>query len=193
MSENERRHDPWWLHLILYSVIAVLAYMLAQVAIIQPGEIVAQENYYKNESRLRMKNLMEAEILWEERHGKFTGSLDSLITFVKTDSLVQAMFAGKVIDSITNDTVNPFHPLTSGEITPDSFRFTPKTGEEFIVKIDTTTQLDSLVKTRGGEIVSVKVDTTIVTGKLYMIEDPAGYGSVGDLDNVALKNAASWE
>ncbi len=55
--------DPWYVHAILYGVIAILVIILIKVAILDPKEIVAVEKYNKTESRLRMDNLKEAEIL----------------------------------------------------------------------------------------------------------------------------------
>ena len=63
----------------LYFVVVILAALLIKVAIIDPKDEVALENYNKTESRLRMKNIKEAQILWEKKFGRFTGSIDSLV------------------------------------------------------------------------------------------------------------------
>jgi hypothetical protein len=69
------KSEPWYIHAILYAVILALVYVLIRVAIIEPNEIIERETYIRNESRLRMSNLKEAQILWEEKHGKFTDNL----------------------------------------------------------------------------------------------------------------------
>ena len=79
------RSEPWYVHAVLYVVIIALTYLLIRVAIIEPNEIIEQERYYKSESRLRMSNIREAEILWYEKYGNYTDNLDSLVYFIKND------------------------------------------------------------------------------------------------------------
>jgi hypothetical protein len=50
--------------------------------------------------------------------------------------------------------------------------------------------VDTTINRRG---VVVKIDTTRLLGTKYFLEDPDGYGTVGDLFNDALKNTSSWE
>ena len=58
------------------------------------------------------------------------------------------------------------------------------------MKIDTSVVSDTIVNPRGKFL---RVETKTVVGKKYYIEDPNGYGTIGSLDNDALKNTASWE
>src|SRR3990172_9878969 len=83
--------EPWYIHAALYAVIAILVFVLIKVAVLDPKEVVAVEKYNKQESRLRMKNLKEAEILWFQKNGKFTANLDSLILFIKNDPYVDSV------------------------------------------------------------------------------------------------------
>jgi hypothetical protein len=66
----------------------------------------------------------------------------------------------------------------------------PKSRQRFIVKIDTTLSVDTVITTRGR---FVRVDSTLKIGTKYLIEDPDGYGSIGSIESDALKNTASWE
>ena len=50
--------------------------------------------------------------------------------------------------------------------------------------------IDTTINRRG---VVTRVDTNITLGTRYYLEDPDGYGTVGDLYNDALKNTSSWE
>lgn len=183
-----QKSDPQYVHYILGGVIVVLIYVLVRVAILDPTETVAKEEYFKRESRLRMKNLKEAEVLWFQKHNKFTDNLDSLVHFIKTDDKVQKLMVG--VDSLTKRSTNPFVKLTHGEFVPDSLYRTPKSQEFYAVKIDTSVQADTVIN-RQGKI--VKIDSTVTLGSRYSIEDPDKYGSVGDLYNDALKNVLSWE
>jgi hypothetical protein len=180
--------DPWYIHAILYLVIAILSVILIKVAIIDPRNAVEQERFYRTESRLRMTNLKEAEILWQKKYGNFTDNVNDLIKFIKEDP-----FADSVInsfDSLTMKPANPFKPLSNGEFIPESLRTSPKTYQPYVLQIDTSMSIDTTINRRGR---IVKVDTSIVTGSRYYLEDPDGYGTVGDLYNDALKNTSSWE
>ncbi len=73
------RHEPWYVHAVLYVIIVVLSYVLIRVAILDPTEVIETEKYYKSESRARMLNLRQAQILYDDVNGKYTDNLDSLI------------------------------------------------------------------------------------------------------------------
>jgi len=187
-SKNSKNDDPWYLHAGLYFIIAVLTVLLIKVAILDPREKIDSENYFKKETRLRMSNLKEAQILWDKKYGSFTNNLDKLIEFVKTDKFVDSIKNG--IDSLTNRPSNPFVMLTNGEFTPDSLYYSPKTYQRFTLQIDSSVVTDTVVTPRGKVL---RVETKTVMGTKYYIEDPNGYGTIGSIDNDALKNTASWE
>ncbi len=180
--------EPWYIHLILYVVIAFLIFILVKVAYIDPSEIMEQEKYFKKESRLRMANLREAERLWQVKYGKFTDNLDSLIIFLKNDQSVKKAMTG--IDSITKRPTNPFDNLLDGTFNPDSLVFSPKSRQRYIVQVDTTEDADTVIDRRGKIL---RVDKVVRIGQRYFIGCPDGYGSIGDVRNDALKNTASWE
>ena len=184
----DKKSDAWYVHAALYLVIAILTIILVKVAIVDPRDYVAAEKYYKTESRLRMDNIKEAEILWARKNKNFTDNLDSLIYFVKNDPFVDSVTT--TFDSLIMKIPNPFHPLNSGEFTPDSLKLSPKTYSLYILQIDTSLVVDTVVNRRGK---ITRIDTTITLGSRYFLEDPDGYGTIGNLDNDALKNTASWE
>jgi len=180
--------DPWYLHAILYLVIAILSVILIKVAIIDPKNAVEEERFNRTESRLRMNNIKEAQILWQKKHGNFTDDLNSLVSFIKEDPYADSVM--NAFDSLTMKPANPFKPLSHGEFTPESLKTSPKTFQPYVLQIDTSMSIDTTINRRGQ---IVKVDTTVVTGTKYYLEDPDGYGSIGDLYNDALKNTSSWE
>ena len=187
-SKNSKNDDPWYLHAGLYLIVAILTFLLIKVAVIDPSAEVEAENYFKTETRLRMANLKEAQILFDKKNGAFTGDLNKLINFVKNDRFVDSVI--NAFDSLTMKSANPFSNLSDGTFTPDSLFYSPKTHEQFVMKIDSSEAVDSVV-TPSGKLLRVERKTLI--GKKYYIEDPNGYGTIGSLDNEALKNTASWE
>lgn len=182
------RNEPWYIHAALYAVILVLVFVLIQVAIVEPKKVIEDEKYYKTESRARMTNLREAEILWEEKFEKYSDNVTELVNFIKTDEEVLKLVEG--FDSSRMRSTNPFTMLTSGEFIADSIFTSPKSGRPYIVQVDTSIQIDTVINRRGRVI---GVDTVIEIGSKYYIECPDGYGSIGDVNNEALKNTASWE
>lgn len=188
------KSDKWYIHAVLYVIIIILAYLLIKVAIIDPTEKVEKEKYYTNESRLRMKNLREAQILYQKKHDKFSDNLDSLIHFIKNDSFALAMRDSVIVDTLADTLrtryMDPFLKLVSGPFYADSLFKTPKSGMRYIVKVDTNVVVDSVVNSKGRLI---RVDSNITIGELYLIEDPDGYGKIGDVTSQALKNTADWE
>ncbi len=187
-SKNSKNDDPWYLHAGLYLIVAILTFLLIKVAVIDPSAEVEAENYFKTETRLRMANLKEAQILFEKKNGAFAANLDKLINFVKNDRYVDSIV--NAFDSLTMKSANPFINLSDGTFTPDSLFYSPKTHEKFVMKIDSSESIDSVV-TPSGKL--LRVEKKKVIGKKYYIEDPNGYGSIGSIDNDALKNTASWE
>jgi hypothetical protein len=195
-----RRSDPWYVHAGLYAIIVGLIFLLIYVAIIEPKQVTELEKYYKVESRARMNNLRQAQILWEKKYETYTDNLDSLVHFIKTDSGVANTALG--YDTITMKSTNPFGELTvtepflsdSGDtlfkFNPDSLFASPKSHNRFIVKVDTTIDIDTVINRRGK---IVKVDTIITIGQRYVIENPDSKDRIGDLFSDALKNTASWE
>ena len=93
-------------------------------------------------------------------------------------------------DSLSRRPANPFVPLTSGQFTPDSLFRTPKTHSPYVLQIDTSVSADTIYG-RNNQI--KRIDSSLVIGNRYYLEDPDGYGSVGSLESDALKNTASWE
>ena len=182
------KSDPWYVHAALYAVILILVIILVKVAIIDPNKIVQKENYYRTESRLRMKNIREGEILYYKKHNMYIGNLESLVNFIKTSPIVDSAMASQ--DTITHKSSNPFIKLSSGSFSPDSLLWSPKFHKPYMLEVDTSISADTVVN-RFGRI--IKIDSTKKIGTKYYLEDPDGYGSVGSLTNDALKNTSSWE
>ncbi len=184
----KNRSEPWYLHAGLWVVIIILTVILVQVSIIEPTEVTRRENYFKNEARLRMTNLKHAEILFDEINERYSDNLDTLVHFIKTDSTVKALMVG--IDSITNKSTNPFVNLTHGDFVPESLYTSPRSGNYFIIKVDTLLEVDTIINRRGK---IVKIDSTTTIGTRYVIESPDSKDKIGDLYSDALKNTSSWE
>lgn len=195
---SKKAAEPWYLHAGLWAIIVVLVVILIQVSIIGPNEIVRTREYNKNESRLRMKNLKQAQILYEQKYDKFTDNLDTLINFIKNDAGVHKLMSEfdtvKVYSAKGDSTIlksrNPFVDLISGPLDFDSLYFSPKSGRPFIVKVDTLLEVDTVINRRGT---IVKIDSITTIGKRYFIKNPDSDDKIGDVGSDALLNTESWD
>ena len=162
-----KKAEPWYLHAGLWAVIVVLVIVLIQVSITGPTDIIETKKYNQQESRLRMTNLKHAEILYQQKHNKFTDNLDTLINFIRTDSTVLKLMAAvdtvKIYrvdgDSTYLKSKNPFSDLVSGPFNYDSLYITPQSGRMFIVNVDTLLEVDTVINRRGR---IVKIDSIIL-------------------------------
>lgn len=182
-----KKEDPWYIHAVLIVVILVLFYFLIRVAIIDPTDIVETNRAYTLESQRRMDNLRQAQILWQKKYGSYTDNLDSLINYIKVDPDVQKLMV--TVDSLTGKSRNPFVKLTNGVFEPESLYHSPRTLTRYILKIDVNEVADTIVDAKG-KIKDIK--NTVVKGKLYYIECPDGYGTIGDIEKSTMLNASSW-
>lgn len=188
-----RKSEPWYIHAVLYVIIIALVLVLVQVSIIEPTDVIKTQTYHKTESRARMLNLMEAQMLYEKKNEVYSDNLDTLVNFIKYDSSVALLMAGFDTlyrnDSMVLRTTSPFHNLTTGEFTPESLYTSPRSGKLFIVQVDTLQEIDTIINRRGN---IVKIDTNYTIGTKYVIESPDSKDKIGDLDLEALKNTTSW-
>lgn len=193
-----KKAEPWYLHAGLWTIIVILVVILIQVSITGPTEVLRIKEYNKTESRLRMINLKHAQILYEQKHDKFSDNLDTLINFIRSDTSVQnlmAAFDTVKIYRMDGDTTilkskNPFSDLVSGPFHYDSLYISPRSGKMFIVKIDTLLEIDTIINRRGRV---VKIDSITTIGKRYLIKSPDSKDLIGDINSNALLNTENWD
>ncbi len=105
-------------------LILCMGYFL-YISITEPWAAVERQEELTEDTRLRMSNIRAALIRFDEQTGRFPGSLDSLHTWVQTDSATQAHR-----DSIFGSGTNL-----------DSFIFSPRTGAQFEYEINDTSRV----------------------------------------------------
>lgn len=101
------------LSIVLAIIIIVLGYFLYH-AIVDPYQEVAEREQMTERVRFQMTNVREALNHYRGENGQYPptkGGLDSLVSFLKSDSLMVAQG-----DSL-------FQPLNEGAYNPDSFVF----------------------------------------------------------------------
>lgn len=124
MSITQRAKGSWVLRAIIVVLIGVLAYV-----IYEPYQRMLAVEALKKESRMRMSNLRSAQLKHIELKGYYATTLDSLMLFINTDSLMVA----------NRDTV--FTKLSDGTFHPDSLYFSPKTHQPYRLTADNTSAI----------------------------------------------------
>lgn len=112
------------IQVVLAIVIVGLAYWL-YLSITEPWKVVERQVELTERTRERMDDVRAALIRYDERQGRFPYTLDSLQTWVKTDSIMQ-MHA----DSLFGTDFNP-----------DSLIYSPRTGKKFEYAVNDTARV----------------------------------------------------
>lgn len=109
------------LRIILALVIVGLAYALYQ-SIQTPIEFrqVKKERYEATIQKL--KDIRKAQLAYKDEHGGFTGSFDTLINFIKTDSLSVVKAIGRIPDSLLETGMTEQEALREGIISRDTIK-----------------------------------------------------------------------
>ena len=119
-SQNKRT----LIQVALGVLILCMGYVL-YISITEPWEAVERQEELTERTRLRMSNIRAALIRFDERTGRFPGSLDSLHVWVRTDSTIRA-HSDSLFGSGTNI---------------DSFIVSPRTGKQFEYGINDTSRV----------------------------------------------------
>jgi hypothetical protein len=131
------------IQIFLTVAIVVLGYMLYE-SIRQPIRFQQEQRARYNRTIDRLKDIRRAQLAYRSMYGEFTGSFDTLINFIKTDSFRVVMAIGDADDEeavaaqrIIRDTirVSVMDSLFSRHSSVDSLRYVPYTGgrEEFFL------------------------------------------------------------
>ncbi len=112
------------LQIVLGIVIVILAYYL-YVSITEPYKAIERQKRLTELTRERMDDVRTALVLYERKNNRFPLTLDSLVMFVKTDSLFMLR-----ADSIFGGPVNP-----------DSLPYSPRTGKPFEYAVNDTAKV----------------------------------------------------
>ncbi|MEM6784386.1 MAG: hypothetical protein AAF624_11715 [Bacteroidota bacterium] len=117
------------IQLVLAVAIVALGYYL-YYSITEPGKEFDRQIELTELTRERMDHIRTAMIAFERENDYYTRDLDSLVTFVKGDSLLMA-----ARDSI-------FQVEAGRTLLVDSLPFSPRTGERFQLSVNDTSDVD---------------------------------------------------
>lgn len=142
----ERRGLRVGLQVILGIVIVILAYVL-YVSITEPYKVVERQREMTQRTRDRMAHIRTAMIRYERVNERYPTTLDSLVMFVKQDSLMVAKR-----DSVFGEPVQA-----------DSLPFSPRTGNQFELSVNDTARVKTYLledPDSGDRIGTLEPDVT---------------------------------
>jgi hypothetical protein len=150
MASNSRNTVRTLLQVFLALVIAGLAYYL-YYSITAPYEVIERQREMTQLTRERMTQIRTAMVHHNEVRDGYPHSLDSLVEFVKTDSL------------LVNARDSVFGISEGSEFNPDSLPYSPRTGNRFVLEVNDTLETPTYVlrdPDSGDSIGTVTPDIT---------------------------------
>ncbi len=88
------------LQILLPIVVLILVYLIYD-SIMEPVRFRQEVRYRESKVIERLRDIREAQVAYRSRYGKFVGDLDSLVDFIKHDSLAIIRAEGTVPDELT--------------------------------------------------------------------------------------------
>ena len=107
------------IRVILLIVIIVLSYFLYQ-SIMEPIRFNREKTIRENAAAERLKAIRKAEVAYKAKYGRYTGSFDTLIHFVKYDSFPLVKAIGSIPDSLYNLGMTEEEAIKKGIIIRDT-------------------------------------------------------------------------
>ncbi len=107
------------IQIVLVAVAIILAYLL-YISVERPLDFEKAKKERYDATIERLKDIRKAEIAYKDIHGKFTGSWDTLINFVKTGELPLVRKIGMLTDSMIEAGWTEKQALKEGKIIRDT-------------------------------------------------------------------------
>jgi hypothetical protein len=109
------------LQVVLFVIAAGLTYLI-YTSIKRPIDFEKEKNARYSVTIERLKDIRKAQVAFKDAHGRFTGSWDTLINFVKKDSLKLVRKIGNITDSMLEKGITEKKALQMGLIVRDTIR-----------------------------------------------------------------------
>jgi hypothetical protein len=106
---------------ILIIAIIFLGYLCVE-SINKPVRFQREYDFRKQKVVERLVNIRTAQVAYRSVYNQYTGSFDTLINFLKTDSLPMVRMEGSLTDSMVNEGISETMALKMGVIRRDTTR-----------------------------------------------------------------------
>lgn len=109
------------IQIVLVALVVILSYFL-YTSVERPLDFEQAKKERYDATIARLKDIRKAELAYKDVHGKFTGSWDTLITFVKTGKIPLVRKIGMLTDSMIEAGWTEKQALKEGKIIRDTVR-----------------------------------------------------------------------
>ena len=110
---------------LLVLAMVILVYLFVS-SIMKPLRFTQEYEYRRDKVIERLIELRTAQVAYRSVYGQYTGSLDTLLTFLKTDSLPMVRMEGSLTDSMIIAGMSESMALKEGIIRRDTTRVSAK-------------------------------------------------------------------
>jgi hypothetical protein len=107
------------IHIVLIIAIVILGYFIYQ-SVLQPIRFNQEKDKRYNAAIERLKDIRTAQVAYKTVYGKYTGSLDSLIDFLKTGNFKVVKMVGSIPDSLLDAGMTELEALKKKLISRDT-------------------------------------------------------------------------
>jgi len=109
------------IQIVLVALVVILSYFL-YTSVERPLDFEQAKKERYDATIARLKDIRKAELAYKDVHGKFTGSWDTLISFVKTGKIPLVRKIGMLTDSMIEAGWTEKQALKEGKIIRDTVR-----------------------------------------------------------------------
>lgn len=109
------------IQIVLFIVAVLLAYFIYQ-SIQQPLDFQKAKDARYAATIERLKDIRKAELAYKDIYGRFTGNWDTLIDFVKNDSVINVRKFGELTDSMIEAKISERKAIQMGLIIRDTIK-----------------------------------------------------------------------
>jgi hypothetical protein len=89
------------INILLTVVIVILVYLLYE-SIMDPIRFNNEKDRREEAIKERLVNIRDAQVLFRQKYGRYTGSFDTLINFIKFDSIPVVFREGQITDEMVS-------------------------------------------------------------------------------------------
>jgi hypothetical protein len=205
------------INILLTAAIVILAYMLVE-SIMEPIRFNKEKDRREEAIKQRLIDIRSAQVLYRSKYGRYTGSFDTLINFIKYDSLPVVFRMGALTDEMVSKGLTEREAISQKLIVRDtsfvaitdsvfsigypidSIRFVPFTGgaqfELAAASIETASKVVVQVFQASvlNKVFLADLDPQLIINYNVLRRDLTGFPGmkVGDIKEPN-NNAGNWE
>jgi hypothetical protein len=205
------------INILLTAAIVILAYMLVE-SIMEPIRFNKEKDRREEAIKQRLIDIRSAQVLYRSKYGRYTGSFDTLINFIKYDSLPVVFWMGALTDEMVSKGLTEREAISQKLIVRDtsfvaitdsvfsigypidSIRFVPFTGgaqfELAAASIETASKVVVQVFQASvlNKVFLADLDPQLIINYNVLRRDLTGFPGmkVGDIKEPN-NNAGNWE